>query len=132
MSRTDRGQLSPTPIPIVFMIVVVVMIIVAEEVMSVAAEESVENVEHLCNGFWGCGGPPDIWGWAAPFLLVLIGVVCISVVSRDEPSSNTRASSNSGVTYVKEQYVKGDVETVIELEELLEDEIDDPWGEGEE
>lgn len=129
MSRTDRGQLTSAPISLVVLLVAVIAGYVGIEVMStIPADQSLQNAEHVCNGVWGCSGPTDVWSVVAPFLVIVIGIFCISVVGRAGRSSPPPASGNDGVTYVKEQYVEGDVETVVELEELLEDEIDDPWG----
>lgn len=97
-------------------------------------EEEVEGPQNLCNGMWGCNGPgpSDL---LAPVILTFMGLALISAIRVAKgwtpESGQTETQEDDGqsqIAYVQNQYVSGDIDTTVKLEDeldgLLDPEVD--------
>lgn len=89
---------------------------------SMASQIQPGDFERACNTMAGCsGGGGPVFGDMLGILLLVVGMSLIVSFFTGTPGERHSDSSSSGVTVVQEQYVNGDIETVLELESQLED-----------
>jgi len=88
--------------------------------------ESAENITTVCNGVFGsCRSSFNLF---EPAFIVIVAVVVIGVVvnltSNPTDHERHRDKQKQGIPWVKEQYVEGDIQTTLKLEDELEPHID--------
>lgn len=127
MNDDERGQVRGQPSALIPMLTVGIVVLVGIRVMKGVtdgiASENASEIDAVCAGLYGCGGPAIIEG------LALIGVVLtttlilgIGLTLRSHRGPKPTGEGNSdGVKIVKEQYVEGDIDSILELEDELDD-----------
>lgn len=129
---------------IITLVVFAIALSVGLSVMEQATERGIEGnmaeePKHLCNGVWGCEDTSNSWEdivtcpgpecGGTPMLDLLFisfglggGAVVLGwLTGRLDPPEE---QSKDGLTVVQEQYVNGDIETVLELEQRLDEEME--------
>jgi len=105
---------------------------VAESVNESDFEQAANNTTTVCSATTiGCGTSPVVSVWPAAVLTVILAVIIggIRTVAASGPgSTRPDATGNSdgfdGVEKVKQQYVNGEIQTTVKLEQDLEDYLD--------
>lgn len=109
---------------VLFITLSVGLSVMEQSVESAVEADMGEEPEHLCNGVWGCEDTSNSWGDIGVFVGVMLVVLVIGNVVHSPPRG-LGGTSKDGLTVVKEQYVNGDIETVLELEQRLDEEMGD-------
>lgn len=131
MKQNNRGQMSPpSVIPVVALVVVSV---VAMNVMSTFKQQvNPEDIDTVCMGVFGCGGPSMDGAGILIAALIPALVLFRWLVLPPDTMHPGSGDGQTRVQLVKEQYVEGDIDSVVALEDQLEDVIDDTQDGGEE
>lgn len=78
MIRGDRAQATATPIwAVAVVITAVVLFVVAESVSDSVANTGPQQINYVCNGFWGCGAPS---GASTAGLIGLLGIGVLGIL----------------------------------------------------
>lgn len=78
MIRGDRAQATTTPISaFAVVITAAVVFVVADSISGTMANTGPQQINYVCNGFWGCGAPS---GASIAGLIGLLGVGVLGIL----------------------------------------------------